>query len=372
MRLVTTRRLEEGMVIARDVLTGRHGSVPLLRRGTRIDTRYVAALERAGINAVYVDDALGEGISVTPVLTEATRAEATRKLEKALSSLRQVPDGKSSLSEAAIAELANVARLIAAELSGCDDAMVALQDLASADAYTMQHSIDVTAVGLLIGRRLMMDAGWIDYRTDRRFDRIDERVVQLGLGLLLHDVGKLTVPQDILTKDGPLNESEWNLMRAHPLAGLDLVASTQISAVARTVIRSHHERWDGSGYPEQLSGQQIHQYARIAAIADVYDAVTSERPYSVARPPQVGWQVVVDGAGTLFEDEVVDAFRRVVAPYPPGADIVLADGSRGVVVAVEQHAPERPRVRIAWDSTGAPVTPYEISLDALPVLPQAA
>ena len=368
MRLLATRRLEPGMVVGRDVMTGRHGAVPLLRRGMRVDDRYVTALERAGIHAIYVEDALGEGIEVTPILTEATRAEATRRLERSLGSATRAKDGALTLSDTAVNELADLARLIATELATCDDAVVALQDLAAADSYTMQHSIDVAAVGLLIGRRLMVDAGWIDYKSQRRFDRIDQRVVQLGLGLLLHDVGKLSVPQDILQKDGPLDDDEWELMRQHPLAGVDMVASTQISAVARTVIKSHHERWNGTGYPEAIAGEKIHQYARVAAIADVYDAVTSERPYSKARPPHVGWQVIVGGSGTLFEAEVVEAFRRVVAPYPPGTEIVLPDGCRGVVVSVEQTMPEQPLVRVAWDPDGTPVTPYEVRVGApLPI-----
>jgi HD-GYP domain-containing protein (c-di-GMP phosphodiesterase class II) len=373
MRLVATRRLEGGSVLARDVVTGRHGSVPLLRRGTKIDPRYIQALERAGINAVYVEDAVSEGIVATPALTEETRNEATRVLERALSSARRHPDGSASLPESAVAELTNVARLIATEISTCDDAIYALQDLAAADAYTMQHSIDVTAIGLLVGRRLFRDSGWIDYRGSRRFEKVDERVVQLGLGLILHDVGKLTVPQEVLTKNGPLDDIEWELVKRHPMAGLDMLASSSnLSAVARTVIRSHHERWDGSGYPDGLVGNAIHQYARIAAVADVYDAVTSERPYSKARPPHVGWEVIVGGGGKLFEDEVVDAFRRVVAPYPPGAEIVLDDGSRGVVVSVDAQMPEQPRVRVAWGPDGQEIEPYETTVDVGARLPVAA
>jgi HD-GYP domain-containing protein (c-di-GMP phosphodiesterase class II) len=373
MRLVATRRLEGGCVLARDVVTGRHGAVPLLRRGTRLDSRYIAALERAGINAVYIDDKLSEGIDATPVLTEETRSEATRLLERSLATARRSKDGTCSLPESAVDELATVARLIATELLTCDDAIFALQDLAAADAYTMQHSIDVTAIGLLVGRRLLRDAGWIDYRGARRFEKLDERVVQLGLGLILHDIGKLTVPKEVLLKQGPLDPAEWELVKGHPQAGLDMIAaSAQIGAVTRTVIRSHHERWDGSGYPEGLSGQAIHQYARIAAVADVYDAVTSERPYSVARAPHVGWKIVVDGAGSHFEREVVDAFRRVVAPFPPGVELELEDGSRGIVVSVEPTAPERPLVRVAWDPAGKPVAPYEVRVDALPRVAAAA
>jgi HD-GYP domain-containing protein (c-di-GMP phosphodiesterase class II) len=172
------------------------------------------------------------------------------------------------------------------------------------------------------------------------------------------------VPAEILHKPGRLEPAEWELMKQHPLAGLDMVAGARLSAVAQIVIRSHHERWDGSGYPDGLAGDAVHQNARIAAVADVYDAITSERPYSAARPPSVGWQVIVGGAGTLFEDEVVAAFRRVVAPFPPGSEVELPDGCRGVVASVDLAPPEQLVVRVAWAPDGSRLEPSEVGMSA--------
>ena len=334
--------------------------------------RVVAALARAGVHAVYVDDALGEGIEVSPALSEETRRQAARTLRSAFAQGSRALQTGNELDEAVTAELAAVAHLIAEEIAACGDAVVALQDLAAADAYTMQHSIDVTTLGLLLGRRVIDEQGWLDYKGDRRFDRREQRLAQLGLGLIMHDIGKLIVPAEVLSKPGKLTEEEWVLMRKHPLAGLDLLSPSSVSALARTVIRSHHERWDGAGYPDGKSGDTIHEFARIAAIADVYDAVTSERPYSPAWSPEAGWQLIVDGAGTAFDPNLVSVFRQVVAPYPPGCEIVLEDGRRGIVSHLEPLALEQPRVRIGWDSDGRPVRPYELELDALPALPRAA
>jgi HD-GYP domain-containing protein (c-di-GMP phosphodiesterase class II) len=250
--------------------------------------------------------------------------------------------------------------MIAHDIMENADMAVALDDLASADGYTLQHSIDVAALGMLIGQRLFRESGWLDHLGRRVYDRRERRLARLGLGLLLHDIGKLIVPLDILNKPGRLDEAEWELVRAHPRAGVEMLRSDLISPLVKVVVRSHHERWDGGGYPDGLSGESIHQLARIAAAADVYDAVTSERVYASARPPDMGVQIVLDGAGRAFDPDVVDVFRRVVAPYPPGCEVALSDGRRGVVVSVSQEDLTRPLVRVGWDAGGREVSPYEV------------
>ena len=152
-----------------------------------------------------------------------------------------------------------------------------------------------------------------------RFDRIEERLAPLGVGLLLHDIGKLAVPPEILRKPGPLTDEEWKAMRAHPTLGFQILRKDdEISPLARAVVRSHHERWNGSGYPDKQSGAQIHQFARIAAVADVFDALTSDRYYRKAMPIDEAYDFVAGRGGRDFDPEVVDLFRSFVAPYPPG------------------------------------------------------
>ena len=143
-------------------------------------------------------------------------------------------------------------------------------------------------LGLLIARRAWTTDGWIDYRGRRRYDRLEDRMRKLGLGLLVHDVGKLAVPPEILNKPGRLTDDEMDVMKTHPLAGAELLRPADLSPLAVSVVRDHHERIDGSGYPAGLDGAQIQEFPRIAAVADVYDAVTSERVYKPAAPPHVG------------------------------------------------------------------------------------
>ena len=362
MRLVSTTRLVDGVRLGRDVTSGVPGQAPLLRAGTEIRPEYRDALARHGIRAVYVDDELSAGIDVPEALTQRTQREAENALHRAFEVAPSALATGGPLPDQTIRDMKQVAHMIAADLAASGDAVLALADLGSADRYTMQHSIDVTVLGLLLGRRVFNLYGWANYRGGRSFDRIDERLATLGLGLLLHDIGKLIVPATVLNKPGSLDAEEWELIRAHPVAGIELLPGDAISPLAKSVVRSHHERWDGSGYPDNRIAGKISQLARIASVADVYDAITSERPYREARPAHVGHAAIIDGSGTEFDPEVVAAFRKVVAPYPVGSEITLADGSRGIVASVPADAPERPVVRVTHGPHGDLVDPVEIPL----------
>jgi HD-GYP domain-containing protein (c-di-GMP phosphodiesterase class II) len=147
------------------------------------------------------------------------------------------------------------------------------------------------------------------------------------------------------------------VMQTHPTAGVELLRSDLISPLVKVVVRSHHERFDGSGYPEGKTGYEIHELARIAAVADVYDAITSDRVYAAARPANVGVRIIREGAGTAFDAEIVDVFSRIVAPFPAGEEVELTDGRTGVVARVPEDAIDRPVVRVLGHGE-----PYDLPL----------
>jgi HD-GYP domain-containing protein (c-di-GMP phosphodiesterase class II) len=363
VRLVPLNRVTDGAELGKDVASGRADGMPLLRRGTTLTPRYRDALRRAGIHAVYIRDEATEGIEPKELLTAETRALATQAVAEAFKGANDAFKTGRPLPPEAVEQLDSIAARMAREVAATSEFALALADLQGADSYTLQHSVDVAAIGLLIGQRLFRDRGYIDYRGKRVYDKVDNRLTRLGLGLLLHDIGKLAIPTEIINKPGKLDAHEWEIMKTHPTAGTDLLRSELISPLVKVVVRSHHERWEGGGYPDGKAGTDIHELARIASVADVYDAVTSERVYAPAKPAHVGVRIIREGVGSAFDGEVAEVFTKIVAPFPPGNDIELSDGRAGVVASVPETDLDRPVVRILGDGE-----PYDLPLSEHPRL----
>ena len=164
------------------------------------------------------------------------------------------------------------------------------------DAYTGKHAERVAAYGM----ELAAPAGLEVADTP-----------QIEFGFLLHDVGKVAVPDAILFKSSSLTEEEYALVRRHPIIGSEILRDVDFLGEGKLVVRHHHERWDGSGYPDGLTGDEIPLAARVFAVADALDALTTDRPYRPASSFARARDVVLDGAGTQFDPAVVDAYRQI-------------------------------------------------------------
>ena len=174
----------------------------------------------------------------------------------------------------------------------------ALADAVEArDAYTARHAERVAAYGLEIARTCGMDTG--------------EAEPQLEFGFLLHDIGKIAISDAILYKPGQLTDSERDVMRRHPVIGEEIVRGIDFLHGARQVVRSHHERWDGAGYPDKLAGDRIPLAARVFAVADTFDALTSDRPYRAASSFRDARTVIAEAAGTQFDPQIAAAFDDI-------------------------------------------------------------
>jgi HD-GYP domain-containing protein (c-di-GMP phosphodiesterase class II) len=359
------------MVLARDLRTGRPGEIPLLRAGVPLSAAYVKRLDAIGIHTVWIEDELSRGIEPLPALDAEERMAAEVAVSDSFDrTARTLARGGTAMPQQDLEQLTATVARIAASLADVPEAALALNDLATADAYTHRHSVQVALIGMLIARRHWYRDGWRDWMERPRYDGIETRLTKLGVGLILHDIGKLAVPPEVLNKPGRLTDEEFAQIKLHPTAGVDLLRGANPSPLTVATVRDHHERLDGSGYPAGRTAEKIHEFARICAIADVFDAICSERPYTHAAPPYVGVNIISEGVlGGGFDRAVVNSFRRVCMPFPLGTEVVVDDGSLGVVSAIDPEEPWMPTVRRMH---GGEIAEVAVDLRHLDVLRQDA
>ena len=228
-------------------------------------------------------------------------------------------------------------------------ALVSLARLKNQDDNTYMHSIAVCALMIALARQINLDP---------------EAVREAGAAGLLHDIGKMAVPQAILNKPGKLSDDEFTAVRQHPQAGYDmLVQAGQIGEIAMDVCLHHHEKMDGSGYPHGLKGEQISLYARMGAICDVYDAITSDRAYKQGWPAAESIKKMASWCDTHFDAQLYRAFVKSVGIYPVGTLVRLTSGRLGVVIEQSETSLLTPRVRVFFSTkSNTHLTPVVIDL----------
>jgi len=229
------------------------------------------------------------------------------------------------------------------------DALISLGRIKERDNYTFQHSVNVCALLVSFSNALDFEPAIIR---------------ELGIGGLLHDIGKMKVPLSILNKPGPLTEKEFEAMKSHAALGRDILRETpNIPDNAIMVAGQHHERYDGTGYPDKLKSEEISMFGQMAAIVDVYDALTSNRVYHKGEEPTGVLRKLYEWSKFHFDVELVQHFIRTIGIYPIGSLVSLESGRLAVVVEQGQESLLRPIVRVIFDlKRGFKITPMNIDL----------
>ena len=178
---------------------------------------------------------------------------------------------------------------------------------------------------------------------------------------------KSRLPEEILNKKTPLTETEFAEITQHTTYGFEILRkNNDISLLSAHVAFQHHEKWDGTGYPRGLKGNEIHEYGRLTAVADVYEALTSKRVYRNAIEPNEAYEYVISQANTHFEPRVIEVFKKHIAIYPSGSGILLSNGQRGNVVKQNPTFPNRPFVRVFYQNEEVLNTPIDYNLADYP------
>jgi len=341
MRLVPINCIKEGSYLAKTIYDT--GGRVLLATGYRLTNSVLKRVEQTGILSLYVNDEYSDNeiedfikpeLRQLAVKTIKSNFEGLTKQSNRLRENSSMVNSKEDvrLKYKYIDSITKIAGDIVEELSLQKNVLINLVDIKSMDNYTYEHSVNVTILALVLGIELKLDKN---------------KLMDLAIGGILHDLGKIFMPREVLLKNGKLTDEEYAIIKEHPVKGYEYIRDNiDISIVSRNVMLQHHEKIDGTGYPYGIKGDKIHKFGKIVAIADVYDALTSDRPYRRAMSPNEAMEFLMGTAGRHFDFDLVSTFIRKIVPYPIGTLVRMSNGYIGVIEQLNPDFPLRPSVRV--------------------------
>ena len=318
MRLISTHLLKEGDIIGRDIL-GPEGSV-LLKHDTQFKEVFKNKLLETGILEVYIKDKISEGIEPVDIITHESKYIIMNDIKTQYESLKTHFDMDVEI-------LTKVTNLLIEELMQ-KDLVFELNDIKTNDNYTYEHCIAVAMMSHLVCDKLMIPM---------------EQTKQIVLGALIHDIGKVVIPKEILNKPGKLTHEEYMMIKTHSEIGYSMIKDNpNISAITKLVVLCHHEREDGSGYPLG-KGAELHIGAKIVGACDVFHALISNRCYRQGLPVN---EVIAIAQNEPINPQIRTIIEHSLAYYPVGCMVLLNDGSIAIVEQNFAVDVRRPLVRV--------------------------
>ncbi len=332
MRKIPINYLKPGMKLGKN-LYDRHNSL-LLAKGNSLDQHTIHRIVDYRYQAVFIADHDNDGIE----FIEDTEDIPDDIRNNAVSSVKEIYIMENSrfFTKKFMNNINYVLNDIIDEILKNKNATFTMTDLKLFDDYTFYHSVNVTVISIIIGVSIKLSK---------------TKLYELGMGALMHDIGKIFVPKEILLKQGSLTPEEFNLVKNHSSKGFEYLNEiNEFSRDSNLVALTHHEKYNGNGYPGGLSGFDIPLFGRILAVADVFDALVSDRPYRKAMQPSEAVEYISGSSGEHFDPDIVDIFLEKVSPYPVGCYVMLSNGEKAVVVKNQPKYGLRPKVKVINDS----------------------
>lgn len=337
MTFLSLKHLREGMVLDRDVYLydSKTSDVAILRSGGVLTVNYIKKLAQMGILGVYVqtsEDEL-EKSAHDARIKKGIKEEAISRIRDTYNLFRD--STIQNINVNSISPTIEVSRQLVDTLVKNSDIMIDVEDLRLYDDYTYNHSLGVAILSIAIGLSLALNRN---------------ELYDLSLCALLHDLGKVKIPIQIIAKPSRLTTEEYRIVKQHPTLGTQFILNQKYAnnEICGGVL-THHERYDGTGYPNGLAGNNIPLFGRIISVADVYDALTSSRPYRDPSSAPEAIEYIMGGSGKIFDIQVVSAFLKKVSPYPVGSCVELSNGKKAVVIRQNEFNPLRPVVQLFED-----------------------
>lgn len=341
MRLVPIECVREGCYLAKTIYDS-DGRI-LLRCGAKLTHSLIKRIKSINIFSLYVSDEYTQK-EIDEIISPELKQKSILLVKDVFSTFHKLSSDPTLASnsknkfkllkekENYLNSLEELAEELYDSIISNKNIMIGLVDIKTMDAYTYQHSVNVAILSTVIG---------VGFKLPKK------KLIDLCVGALLHDLGKIFVGKDIIQKPDKLTDMEFEAIKNHPKAGYDYIHNNNnISTNCKMIILQHHEKVDGSGYPRGIKSNDINILAKIVAVADVYDALTSDRSYKKAMCPNEAFEFILSKSNSMFDFEVTKIFSKVLMPYPKGSYVKLSNGDVGKVKKLHRYYPLRPCLEI--------------------------
>jgi len=315
-------------------------SQTLLKKNTKLTAKLAERIKGLGFNSVYVktpeEDALIEE-EVKDIINPEIRRKAIYDIKECVDIFK---DGLSKqkqqlmfgdAGQALIKTLDNVAESLIDELLNSDDLKISIMDIKTETHYMYEHAINTAVLAIMLSVKSGLSS---------------KDMKNVAIASLLANVGYTQISPEIYDHENPLTREQQEIINTHPKVGYDILANnTNLNAHIKSIVIQHHERINGSGYPFGLKSAEIHPLTKIVMLADVYDAMTSDRKHRKAFAHNEVLEYIMGNAGTLFDFDLANTFSRCIIPYPAGAYVKLSNGIKAIVIRNNPSHPLRPVLR---------------------------
>ena len=303
----------------------------LVNMGTPLSEKLLLKLQNVDIRHLYIEDEVSKGIVLEPLIPEVLKLQSVVIMKKIYDAqLHELH--RESIRESTIKELKELVDDVISEIYSKSGEKYYSTELLGVEMYHYDHSVEVMILSLLIGKQMGLDR---------------ERLLKLGMGAILADVGKARVPDAIINKKGKLTPEEFEEMKYHVQHSYNILKDlVALSSLSRQIVMLHHEKLDGSGYPNGFSGDEIPVLVRIVTACDIFCAIVSDRTYNSRISVDTALEILRSASPMKLDADVVHTLAQVVDVYPPGTLIQLSSGAVCIVVETNTSSATRPKVRM--------------------------
>lgn len=332
MVFVPIDKLCPNMILGKDIKIYSYelNDIDLLKEGLSLTSKNIARLKRIGYTGVYIYDS-NDVSKLRPenIVDNELKRNAISSIENLF---ENIDKNNKNISDKLLGHVNDVSEKIVDNIIRSKKYMVNILDLKLYDDYTYHHSLSVSVLSTAIGTSLNLPK---------------KELYELSLCGILHDIGKMQIPHSIISKPSKLTFEEYDVIKEHPVkGGKYIIKNRLVTENIYNGVISHHEKYDGTGYPFGQHGVNIPLFGRIIAVADVYDALTSNRPYRKPVLPSEAIEYIMGNNEIMFDPIVVKAFLRKIAPYPINEYVKLSDGHVGIVIKIYSENPIRPVIKL--------------------------